>query len=90
MKPRHDFESFPLGTDFSTIRVNKDRSPTELALIYCYQCKYENHSDAYKCKYKECPLYPINKKFLRKPHILKEDYKTTLQERVKEWHLNER
>lgn len=85
MKPRHDFENFSLGTDFSSIKVNKDRSSTELALIYCYQCKYENQSDAYACKYSECPLYPIKNKYMRKPHKLNEEYRSILVKRAKGW-----
>lgn len=73
MKARHDFVNFPIGVNFDNIVVNKDRSPTELALIKCYQCKAENHSDAYKCSNIKCPLYPINNKFMRKPHKLKEE-----------------
>jgi len=73
MKPRHDFENFPIGFDFKNIIVNEDRSSTELALIRCYQCMGNDHSRAYKCVNTICPLYPINNKYMRKPHKLKEE-----------------
>lgn len=70
MKPRHDFNNFNIGTDFSDITVNVDRSPTELALIKCYQCNYNNHTKAYECGNVFCPLFPIKAKYMRKKHVL--------------------
>lgn len=85
MKPRHDFSKFKRGTDFTNIKVNIDRSPTELALIKCYQCMYDDHKSAYICKNTICPLYPIKDKYMRKPHVLSEEVAEKARNNIKNY-----